>query len=102
MTGDYREALELTTLDTLDDKKTPDTIPAQRETVINSVPIDTPVTMQSIIKNIKNIKNMGSENITNHQIKHIIAQAVRDGTIIKSSNILDGRRRLYRRTGVMG
>lgn len=99
MTGDYREALELTTLDTLDDKKTPDTIPAQRETVINSVPIDTPVTMQSIIKNIK---NMGSENITNHQIKHIISRAVRDGIIIKSSNILDGRRRLYRRTGVMG
>ena len=99
MTGDYREALELTTLDTLDDKKTPDTIPAQRETVINSVPIDTAVTMQSIIKNIK---NMGSENITNHQIKHIIAQAVKDGTIIKSSNILDGRRRLYRRKGVMG
>ena len=89
--SDYREALELTTLD----KKTSDATPEQQAIVINSVPDDTPVTMQSIIK------NMELELITSHQTKYIIAQAVRDGTIIKTSNILDGRRRLYRHRGVM-
>lgn len=96
MTNDYREALELTTLDKKSsDKKTSDSTLAQQAVVINSVPVDTPVTIQSIVKSMK------VELITRHQTIYIIAQAVRDGIIIKSSNILDGRRRLYRRKGVM-
>ena len=88
--SDYREALEL-----CENDKTPDMNDRQKEIILESIPQDRFVTMQSIIDDMKTMV------ITKHQILRVVNDGVKAGLITKKYNLMDGRRRLYRRKGVM-
>lgn len=90
MTSDYREALEL-----CKEFRDPKLTKAQVRMIINSVPPDTKVSMQSIVD------DMLPKEITRGQTLRVINNAVKEGEIIKSWNIMDGRRRWYKRKGAM-
>ncbi len=91
MTSDYSEALELTKL-----TKTPRLNEAQKQMILNFIPTDVKVTAQHIIT------QMIKRGITKQQVKNRLKIEFEAGTIIKYPQILDGRRRLYRRRGPMG
>ncbi len=88
--SDYREALELAA-----ENRTPDMVDGQANTILESIPEDRFVTMQSIIDDMETMV------ITKHQVLRIVNQGVKDGLITKIHNMNDGRRRLYRRKGAM-
>ena len=91
MTSDYRDAMELTKL-----TRTGAINVAQKAMVLNFIPTDRKISAQVIIE------EMVKRGITKQQVKNRLRIEFEAGTIIKYPQLLDGRRRLYRRKGVMG
>ena len=97
--SDYRwEAMDLAELDI--DKKIDERAARKTKEQINmfleSIPQDRFVDRESMIEDMK---PMG---FTREQVLKRLTEFVDNGLVISIVNMMDGRRRLYRRKGVMG